>query len=368
MDEVSNIIFAQADRLFQEHATKEVLAAADGGRWPAELWQAIEDAGLPLALVPEAGGGVGLAPQDAASLIRRAAYYSVPAPLAETMVAQQLWIEAGGKVSAGTMTLAPVNPGERITLLRRGDDATLRGAARHVPWGVQADNVLIFARDERGEAFFCLSGRDASRSNISRRNVAYEPRENLTFDGVVLPAGRVRAAPNHIRRNGLLPYGAAIRAQQMVGGMERCLDYALAYANERVQFGRPIGKFQAIQHMLAVATGHFAAATAAADAMLESRHFGGDVLAIAVAKSRVGEAAGQVAAVCHQVHGAMGFTQEHPLHFATRRLWAWRDECGAEPYWQEWIGRTICRQGGEALWPSLVDPHDVMQSVELSGT
>lgn len=365
MDELSNIIFGQADRLFKDHATKDVLAAADRGQWPAALWQAIEDAGLPLALVPETDGGVGLASHDAASLIRRAAYYSVPAPLAETMVAEQLWVEAGGEATVGTMTLAPVNPGQRISLLRRGDEATLRGETRHVPWGVQADNVLIFARDERGEGFLCVSAHDASTSNVSHRNVAYEPRGNLTFDGAVLPADSIRPAPSHIQRTGLLLYGAAIRAQQMVGGMERCLDYALAYANERVQFGRPIGKFQAIQHMLAVATGHFAVATAAADAMLQSQRLGEDVLAVAIAKSRVGEAAGHVAAICHQVHGAMGFTQEHPLHFATRRLWAWRDECGAEPYWQEWIGRTICRQGGEALWPSLVEPQNVSRSAEL---
>ena len=365
MDELSNIIFEQADRLFKDHATKEVLAAADRGQWSAALWQAIEDAGLTLALVSETDGGVGLAPHDAANLIRRAAYYSVPAPLAETIVAEQLWVEAGGNATLGTMTLAPVSPGDRITLLRRGDEADLRGTARHVPWGTQADHVLVFARDERGDGFLCLIARDGSSSNISRRNVAYEPRENLTFDRAVVPAGCIRPAPKHTRRNGLLPYGAAIRAQQMVGGMERCLDYALAYANERVQFGRPIGKFQAIQQMLAVATGHFAAATAAADAMLQSQHLGDDLLAVAIAKSRVGEAAGYVAAICHQVHGAMGFTQEHPLHFATRRLWAWRDECGAEPYWQDWIGRTICRQGGEALWPSLVEPHDVSQLAEL---
>jgi acyl-CoA dehydrogenase len=76
--------------------------------------------------------------------------------------------------------------------------------------------------------------------------------------------------------------------------------------------------------------------------------------AVAVAKARAGEAAGKVAEVVHQVHGAMGFTQEHPLHFATRRLWSWRDEFGNEAYWQERIGRLVCARGGDALWPLLV--------------
>src|SRR5262249_43267261 len=99
---------------------------------------------------------------------------------------------------------------------------------------------------------------------------------------------------------------------------------------------------------------HYAAAAAASE--LASEAFGRDDFdfAVAIAKSRSGEAAGKVAEVCHQVHGAMGFTQEHPLHFATRRLWSWRDEVGNESYWQERIGRLVCSEGGEALWKRLV--------------
>jgi acyl-CoA dehydrogenase len=355
MSELSNIIFQQADRLFQEHANKDVLAAADGGQWPAALWEVIENAGLLLALVPEEAGGVGLALTDAASLIRRGAYHAVPAPLAETMLGNQLWVQAGGEPLIGAVTLAPVTPGDRLRLIRDASGAVLKGLARHVPWGFQAANILALAETEGGEAFLCLVPGYFTQSNVRRRNIAFEPRENLAFDGVPIADDQVNPVPVQLASNGLLPLMAAIRVQQMVGGMERCLDHALTYANERVQFGRPIGKFQAIQHMLAIATGHFAAASAAADAVLESQRLGDDVLAIAIAKSRVGEAAGQVAAICHQVHGAMGFTQEHPLHFVTRRLWSWRDECGAEAYWQEWIGRRICQQGGESLWPSLVE-------------
>src|ERR1700676_3021833 len=104
------------------------------------------------------------------------------------------------------------------------------------------------------------------------------------------------------------------------------MDYALCYANERVQFGRPIGKFQAVQHMLAVAAGHFAAASATADVLFESERLGDDGFAVAIAKARCGEAAGQVAAVCHQVNGAMVCAMEHPTSSVTRARRAWRDE------------------------------------------
>jgi acyl-CoA dehydrogenase len=107
--------------------------------------------------------------------------------------------------------------------------------------------------------------------------------------------------------------------------------------------------------MLAEAAGQYAAATAAADLAAEA--YGSDAFgfAVAVAKTRAGEAASKVAEICHQVHGAMGFTQEHPLHFATRRLWSWRDEFGNESFWQERIGRLVCERGGDALWPMLTD-------------
>jgi acyl-CoA dehydrogenase len=168
-----------------------------------------------------------------------------------------------------------------------------------------------------------------------------------------VPDHAVRAAPP-LCAEGLLVFGAVLRAQQMVGAMERCLEHALKHANERKQFGRALAKFQAIQHMLAEAAGHFAAASAAADGAAEAWGQPEFRLATAIAKARVGEAAGKVAAICHQVHGAMGFTQEHPLHFSTRRLWSWRDEFGGEAFWEAEIGRGVCAQGGEALWDTLV--------------
>jgi acyl-CoA dehydrogenase len=356
MNELSNIILEQADRLFQQHVTKDVLTAAERGEWPLSLWRALEEAGLTVALVPEEAGGVGLEFCDAGALIRRAAYYAVPLPLAETMIANQLWVDAGGEALSGTITLAPSNSVDRITLTRDGAGMILHGTAHRVAWGAQVDNILIIARDGESRAFLCMVPQDLLSLNKRNSNVAYEPRDELNFDGITIPHTEINPAPDHLQRNAFMPYGAAVRTQQMIGGMERCLDYSLSYANERVQFGRPIGKFQAVQHMLAVAAGHFAAASAAADVLLESPNPTDDVFAVAIAKSRTGEAAGQVAAICHQVHGAMGFTQEHPLHFSSRRLWAWRDEWGAEPYWQEWIGRAICKHGGEMLWPLLVDP------------
>ncbi len=350
--ETSRIVLDQADRLFQSHVTKERLAEANSGVWQSAIWDALEEAGLPLALVPEARGGVGLPAGDAMRLVRRAAYHTLPLPLAETMVAAWLWSEAGGETVAGPMSLAPTGAADPIAIGREHDRWVLDGQARRVPWAGDVAHVLVLARDAAGAAHLVLlPGR--SQNLGAHRNLAFEPRGTLDFSGIELAAASVRPAPD-ICADGLLPLGAVLRAQQMVGAMERSLDYALTYANERKQFGRPIGKFQAVQHMLAEAAGHYAAAAAAADMAAEAfgtPEFG---VAVAVAKARAGEAAGKVAEIAHQVHGAMGFTQEHPLHFATRRLWSWRDEFGNETYWQERIGRMVCAKGGEALWPMLV--------------
>ena len=252
---------------------------------------------------------------------------------------------------AGVVTLAPTSPQDTLRIERRGDGYVLHGTAGRVPWGARASHVLFYATALDGAGYLALVQQGAAGAK-AYRNLANEPREALTFDGVRLAADAVRPAPAACA-DGLLPFGALIRAQQMVGAMERCLDHAVRYAMERKQFGRAIGKFQAVQMMLAEAAGQYAAATAAADLAAEAYGGEGFPFAVAVAKARTGEAAGKVAEVCHQVHGAMGFTQEHPLHFATRRLWSWRDEFGHEPFWQERIGRLVCRGGGEALWPML---------------
>jgi len=96
-----------------------------------------------------------------------------------------------------------------------------------------------------------------------------------------------------------------------------------------------------------------AAASAAADAAVEASAAAPDEFAVAVAKSRTGEAAGKSAEIAHQVHGAMGYTREHNLHYSTRRLWSWRDEFGNETYWQSRLGRAVAAQGADALWPML---------------
>jgi acyl-CoA dehydrogenase len=140
--------------------------------------------------------------------------------------------------------------------------------------------------------------------------------------------------------------------QQISGALEKILEQSVQYALDRVQFGRPIAKFQAVQHNLATLAGEVAAASAAADAAAEACARPDIAIGeIAIAKVRAGEAAGTGAAIAHQVHGAMGFTYEHSLHHATRRLWSWREEFGNEAVWAARLGRMVAEHGADGLWP-----------------
>ncbi|MEE7491551.1 acyl-CoA dehydrogenase family protein, partial [Methylobacterium oryzae] len=265
-----------------------------------------------------------------------------------------LWAAAGGGASADALSLVP--RGGPVRIAPQAEGFVLDGRVAQVPWGGSVAAFLLDAVDAAGVPQLV---RIAAPGTIrdTRHNLAGEPRDTLDLTGCTVPADDIRAAPGWATEAGVPSVesvGAWVRAQQMVGALETCLGSALDHAQERQQFGRPLAKFQAIQHMLAEAAGHVAAATAAAD--LAAACWGDPrfVLATAIAKARCGEAAGHVAAIGHQIHGAMGFTQEHPLHRATRRLWSWRDEFGSDALWQERIGRAVCAGGGAALWPMLV--------------
>jgi acyl-CoA dehydrogenase len=347
MSEMGNDLLNTVDRIFDEHCAKAVRESAEAGEWPAALWLALEQVGLTRAALPEDAGGSGLDFEDAMLALRRSAYHAAPVPLAETMLAGRLLAAAGLAVPQGALTVAPVRNSDRLEFVHSTSGTTVVGSVHRVPWGKQCAHAVV-AGELDGKGVVGLISTSGAAGGVDK-NLAGEPRALLKFDRVPLLA----LAPLDGALARLELEGALYRSVQMTGALERALEYSLQYANERVQFGRPIAKFQAIQHMLAVMAGQAASASAAADAAVEASRDAADEFAVAVAKSRVGEAAGKGAEIAHQVHGAMGYTREHNLHYSTRRLWSWRDEFGNETYWQIRLGRAVAAQGADALWPML---------------
>ena len=216
-----------------------------------------------------------------------------------------------------------------------------------MPFARNAAHLAVLAHrgDEPVVAFVAASGLAITHD----KSLAGEPRDTVSFDGAVPTA----IAPAALDFDTIQCLGAAVRLQQIAGALEKILEQSVEWALDRSQFGRAIAKFQAVQHNLAVLAGEVAAAGAAADLAAEAcAGEQPDPAAVAIAKVRGGEAAGSGAAIAHQVHGAMGFTYEHTLHHATRRLWSWREEFGNETVWATRLGRMVAAQAPTGSGPS----------------
>jgi acyl-CoA dehydrogenase len=343
MNEARDMLVETARRLFQDYCAPELLKASNEGALSQNLWAALSEAGFTKALVSEQSGGTGLSLADGLALLIEAGRFSVPAPLAETMIAGWLLDRAGFPVPEGVLTLAAPAAEESITAAREGETYRLRGKLARVPWANDAVGLVVLAADGDNRVVAYLP-RDTYRASPAH-NLAGEPRDDVEFT-----SASVKARRSDLDVNDWRALGAIARAAQMAGAMQRLLASSVQYAQERVQFGRPIGKFQAVQQNLAALAGQAAAATAAADGAIEAA--GRDLHSplIAAAKIRCGEAAGIGAAIAHQVHGAIGFTQEHSLHYSTRRLWSWRDEFGNEAEWSRRLGAQAAQAGPDRLW------------------
>lgn len=158
-----------------------------------------------------------------------------------------------------------------------------------------------------------------------------------------------------------LPAGALLRSAQMAGAAQALLERSVQYCGEREQFGRPLGRFQAVQQQLAELAGYAACMQAASQrAFAEVQRHGMPAgeddpawLAVAIAKCRCSELAHPVTLIAHGVHGAIGFTEEFGLQRFSAPLWRWRAEYGRRSDWALAIGRRAIAQGPAATWSAL---------------
>lgn len=349
--ELRNILADQVERLLGDLSDKPAKEKFEDGEWPQALWQAVEENGLTRVLVPEDLGGVGGSWADAEAVIRAAGRHQAPIPLTEGVLAGWLLSSVGIPMPDGTVSIAPVREGEVLELSRDGDGWRVSGTVTRVPWGGSADHLAVLAQHDGG-LHVALIDKGAWQSE-SDSNLAAEPRDTCSFDNAEV--AEAAAAPAEFDARTLIRAGALARAIQISGALEFLLTESVQYANDRTQFGKPIGKFQAVQQELARLAGEVAASGAAAEAACQAMDKGEAGFEVSVAKIRASEAASTGTSIAHQAHGAIGFTYEHALHFATRRLWSWRAEFGSETKWAEELGRSLAGRGADALWPYLTE-------------
>jgi acyl-CoA dehydrogenase len=309
---------------------------------PGALWALLETLGIDRLGLPESQGGSGGDLADAAVAVRLAGYFALPVPLAETLlVAGWALAHSGRDVASGP--LAFVHGPDLAIRPHTGGGWTLSGRAPDVPWGRHARTLVILVDD-------LLAVVPASAVRITAAvNLADEARDTVSCEHVELAESDVCPASTALSSAAIRRRGALGAAIAMSGALDRILDLSVEHALLRSQFGRPIGRFQAIQQSIAVMAAEAATARAAVD-----RAVGRPTdTNVAIAKIRAGEAAAVVCRTAHQVHGAVGFTREHRLQRLSRRAWAWRDEHGSEEEWAAQLGTEITGHGADALWPNL---------------
>ena len=347
MSENTTLLTDAANKLFADLCTRQALDAAEHA-FPHHMWAQIEAGGFPAMLAKESDGGIAATSSDAVAVLRIAGRHSVPLPLAETMVARWLMSEAGVPPVAGPLTIALGNDSQRWQLKDSGASHRLHGREDAVAWARDAKAILVAVPEGTGLAL-CMA--DPSQfESAARCNIAGEPRDRIAANGIV-PSSV--AMLENISIDKVLCMAALFRAALSVGALAQVLDLCVTYTQQRVQFGRPLSRLQAVQQQLAVLAGAVAASAAITEAAGCTVDFKDGKLMVAVARSRVADAIDSAAGIAHQVHGAIGFTREYLLHFSTRRLWAWRDEYGAAVAWREYVGRTFVGTPADELWPAL---------------
>jgi acyl-CoA dehydrogenase len=351
MNDITQMLISSTTKIMKDICTKELVNEAEQGRWAAELWDTIADSGMITVAIPEDLGGNGSSYTDALSILRLAGKYSAPIPLAETFLGNWVLADLGEQVSDDPLTVAFPKNNELFRFQKDGDGWVISGKASFVPWARYAKWMVVIGQSDVEPVLGLI--RTADGKIEYGQNLAGEARDTVTFNNVPVTDGRVLPIEFDRVMNQLWYGGALTRSVMMAGALERVLELTLAYSSERSQFGRPIYRFQAIQHQLALLAGEAAAAGAAADYAIEAYQAGRLSKEIAMAKIRINEAAGTATAMAHQVHGAIGFTYEHTLHQSTRRLWSWRDEFGTETEWGAQLADQMMKFAENGLWPFL---------------
>lgn len=332
------------DQLLTTHCGPEAVDAAEG-IWDPGIWRLLEETGLTSVGLPDGVGAAGGDLHDAIAIIQCLGRHAAPVPWAETaMLAGWVLLEAGLPWEDRPSTVTP--PGSAQVRL---DEGVLHGVASSVPWAGCVDRLVVLARTGDDRPHVALV--DPQHCQVqSGANIAQEPRDTVRFDGTTPDAV---AEVDEPLVGALTDRGALARTAQMVGAQSRALDLTIEYASTREQFGRHVGSFQAVSQQIAILAGEAAAAAAALHGAVDAVAGGDGALQVAMAKVRTAQAASLVGSIAHQVHGALGFTQEHRLQHFTRRMWSWRDEFGTQGWWEEVIGRRLVTQGAATLWSSL---------------
>jgi len=318
-------MFTEAiESILADQCTPAAIRAIENGGSATVLWSALADAGFLELMAGESAGGASLDLEAMFPICIAFGRHALPVPAAQSIVARALMRDTAAP--AGMITLA--------AHCRREDDGGV--SAANVAFGSTADFVLGNV-DGR---LLLLDGARAERRTTGVRG---------SLGATMRWRKQDLAPPVGDNGNEVLAFSAALHAAAIAGAMERLFAMTLGYCNDRAQFGKPIGKFQAVQHQLSVMAEHVACAGVAAELAFTAGSQVPTLMAAATAKSRTSASVPLVAATAHALHGAIGVTEEYDLQLYSRRLHEWRTADGSEAYWNRIVGEAMLGASGRSV-------------------
>ena len=309
---------------------------------PAGVWEQMVELHWPALAIAEEHGGVGLGYVEVAIVAEELGRATVPSPLLATITQFAPAIRELGDEQQRAAFLGPVAHGEltgalalaearrwdldavRMTATRDGDAWTLNGTKDAVLDGASADEVVVIARAPEGIGAFVVPGSSVVATPRSSIDPTM-PLADIRLDGVAVPADRVLGEPGSpeiVRGVQRAAEEATVALAAMtVGACRKIFEDTLEYTKQREQYGKPIGSFQALKHRLAdmylsveraTALCYFAALTIAEENERRTE-------AASLAKVAAGDCQQLLVQDGLQLHGGIGYTWEHDLHFLLKR-------------------------------------------------
>ncbi len=318
------------------------LMETDAGYDP-DLWSQIAEQGWQAMHIPEEYGGAGFGYLELVILMEEMGRSLFPSPFFGSVVLGANAVLIAGSAEQKQDVLAAIASGERIVAFAHveesgrwdaegiqlpakadGEDYILSGTKLYVVDGHVADTLIVAARTEDGVSLFLV---DAAADGVTRTRLETmdmtRKQARIDLEDVRVPATAMLGAPGSgwATLERVLDLAAVALAAEQVGGAQQCLDMAVEYAKQRVQFGRPIGSFQAIKHKCADMLVQVESAKSAAYYAGWAASEDNDELPITapLAKSYCSEAYFHCAAENIQIHGGIGFTWEHDAHLYFKR-------------------------------------------------
>jgi alkylation response protein AidB-like acyl-CoA dehydrogenase len=346
------------------------LEESETGHSP-DIWKEMVELGWMGLALPEEYGGEGMTFLDLAVVLEEMGRACVPGPYFSTVVLGALPILALGSEEQKKKYLPEIASGRYIFTLALmeesarydaagiqmkstpdGDGYVLNGTKLFVPDAHLADYMLCAARTgegaspEDGVTLFIVDAKSVGITCSLLNTIAKDKQCEAVFDNVKVPAENIIGEPgngwNSVKK--IIEMAAAATCCDIVGSLQQVFEMTLDYAKERAAFGQPIGSFQAVQHhcanMAIDVNGAMLSAYQAAWAVSEGLPCSWEV---AVAKAWASQACPRVIALAHQIHGAIGITMDHDLHYYTRRTKAAESAFGDADFYQRMVAEELER-------------------------